>query len=88
MVGRDNFITVNVSSLAFFVIGCVVLPVLLLAVLESAEALLTGGDAESEVVGVDEAAGVDLMKAVRGVGPVGADVAAATFIKEDTMSLK
>ena len=83
MVGRDNFISVNVSSLAFFVIGCVVLPVLLLAVLESAEALLAGGDAESEAVGVDEAAGVDLVQAVRGVGPVGADAAAATFRKED-----
>ena len=83
MVGRDNFISVNVSSLAFFVIGCVVLPVLLLAVLESAEALLARGDAESEAVGVNEAAGVDLVQAIRGVGPVGADAAAATFRKED-----
>ena len=83
MVGRDNFISVNVSTLAFFVIGCVVLPVFLLAVLESAEALLARGDAESEAVGVNEAAGVDLVQAIRGVGPVGADAAAATFRKED-----
>ena len=59
------------------------LPALLLAILESAEALLAGGDAESEAVGVNEAAGVDLVQAVRGVGPVGADAAAATFRKED-----
>ena len=59
------------------------LPALLLAILESAEALLARGDAESEAVGVNEAAGVDLVQAVRGVGPVGADAAAATFRKED-----
>ena len=59
------------------------LPALLLAILESAEALLAGGDAESEAVGVNEAAGVDLVQAIRGVGPVGADAAAATFRKED-----
>ena len=53
------------------------------AVLQSAEALLAGGDAECEAVGVDEAASVDLVQAVRGVGPVGADAAAATFRKED-----
>ena len=53
------------------------LPVLLLAVLESAEALLAGGDAEPEGVRVEEAAGVDRVQAVRRVGPVGADVAAA-----------
>ena len=57
-------------------------------VLEAAEALLAGGDAEPEGVRVEEAAGVDRVQAVRRVGPVGADVAAATFIKEDTMSLK
>ena len=36
-------------------------PVPLRVVLESAEALFAGGDAEAEAVRVDEAAGVDLV---------------------------
>ena len=49
-------------------------------VLEAAEALLAGGDAEPEGVRVEEAAGVDRVQAVRRVGPVGADVAAAAAL--------
>ena len=53
-------------------------------VLEAAEALLAGGDAQPEAVGVDEAAGVDLVQAIGSVRPVGANAAATTLRREET----
>ena len=52
-------------------------------VLESAKALFARCDAEPEAVRVEEAAGVDLVQAVRGVRSVGANAAAATLRKDE-----